>query len=91
MLKNIHHGVLSINPNLPKTITSRSIELLNNTVNPPMQNNKSVKEPFANACDVQKNRALRVGSNAKYSTQLHLVLYLSLDFTLRAAFSIHHS
>ena len=59
------------------------------TADPPIQNNKSVKAPFT--CDVQKNTVLRVGSRVKYSTRLHLMLYLSLDPTPHTVFSVHHS
>ena len=49
---------------------------------------KTVKSPFT--CDVPKNTVLGVGSHVKYSTQLHLTLYLSLDPTPHTVFFVHH-
>ena len=53
-----------------------------------IQNNKSVKAPFTS--DVRNKTVFGVGSHAKYSFWLWLMMYLPLDPTPHTVFSVHH-
>ena len=80
-------------PNLTinKSKSKLTQELMINP-HPPMQNNKSFKAPYTRV--VQKYSSSWDGILLQiliYSTQLHLMLYLPLDLTPRAVFSIQHS
>ena len=87
-----HHGALTNNTNSPKSIAMRAhhygITLI---IFPCKASNQSINQlKYCLLCDVRKNTVLSLGSRDKYSTQLCVVLYLSLDPTPRAVFSVHH-